>query len=140
MIRVFISQPMRGRTTDEILQERDAIKRWLKEGYEGELEILDSILHFRSWENPLNRLSQSLHVLSFADVAYFAKGWERARGCIIENQCAKYYGIRTIEESGPPEYCAGCKYEGQYEDDQYTDCACLKCNRNYNDKYEPVEV
>ncbi|RHU77980.1 DUF2829 domain-containing protein [Butyribacter intestini] len=33
-----------------------------------------------------------------ADVAYFAKGWESARGCRIENQCAIEYGIDTIED------------------------------------------
>lgn len=32
-----------------------------------------------------------------ADVAYFAPGWDKARGCKIENICAKEYGIHTIE-------------------------------------------
>lgn len=29
---------------------------------------------------------------------YFAKGWEDARGCRIENQCAIEYGIEVIED------------------------------------------
>lgn len=33
-----------------------------------------------------------------ADVAYFAKGWDEARGCKIENTCAIEYGITVIED------------------------------------------
>ena len=43
-------------------------------------------------------LAKSLELLADADVAYFAKGWESARGCRIENQCAIEYGIDTIED------------------------------------------
>lgn len=43
-------------------------------------------------------LAKSLELLVDADVAYFAKGWESARGCRIENQCAIEYGIDTIED------------------------------------------
>jgi hypothetical protein len=37
-------------------------------------------------------------LLASADVAYFAKGWEEARGCRIENICAIEYGIDVIED------------------------------------------
>lgn len=43
-------------------------------------------------------LGKSLELLSTADIAYFAKGWEDARGCRIENQCAIEYGIEVIED------------------------------------------
>ena len=39
----------------------------------------------------------SLQLLAKADIAYFAPGWEDARGCKIENTCAKEYGIQVIE-------------------------------------------
>lgn len=39
-----------------------------------------------------------MELLADADVAYFARGWESARGCRIENQCAIEYGIDTIED------------------------------------------
>jgi len=35
--------------------------------------------------------------LSTADVAYFAEGWDEARGCKIEHECAVEYGINRIE-------------------------------------------
>jgi hypothetical protein len=43
-------------------------------------------------------LAKSLELLSTADVAYFAKGWEEARGCRIENTCAIEYGIELVIE------------------------------------------
>ena len=46
---------------------------------------------------PLWYLGESLKLLATADVAYFAPGWDKARGCKIENICAKEYGIHTIE-------------------------------------------
>ena len=42
--------------------------------------------------------TESLKLLSGADVAYFAEGWEDARGCRIEHECAVEYGITTIED------------------------------------------
>lgn len=33
-----------------------------------------------------------------ADVVYFAKGWENARGCRIEHTVAKEYGLKIMEE------------------------------------------
>ena len=47
---------------------------------------------------PLWYLGESLKLLATADVAYFAKGWEKARGCKIEHTCAVEYGIPTIED------------------------------------------
>lgn len=33
-------------------------------------------------------LGKSIELLAQADVAYFVKGWYKARGCLIENECA----------------------------------------------------
>ena len=46
----------------------------------------------------LEHLAKSLELLAGADVAYFCKGWEQARGCRIEHECARAYGIMIIEE------------------------------------------
>ena len=34
---------------------------------------------------------------AIADIAYFAKGWDSARGCKIEHNCAVAYNIDVIE-------------------------------------------
>lgn len=46
--------------------------------------------------SPLWFLSKSLEVMSLADVVVFANNWEKYRGCKIEHQCAKEYGLEII--------------------------------------------
>ena len=99
MKRLFISQPMNGKTDEEILAVRaKAIKS--AEKHLGEsVEVIDSFFQSAPADaRPLWFLGKSLELLSTADVAYFAKGWENARGCKIENTCAVEYGIETIIE------------------------------------------
>ena len=43
-------------------------------------------------------LGESIKLLSTADVAYFLKGWNTARGCRIEYMCANDYGIGAYFE------------------------------------------
>lgn len=99
MKKLFISQPMKGKTDEEILKERqNAIKE--AEKLVGEsVEIIDSFFQNAPAEaRPLWFLGKSLELLSTADVAYFADGWKDARGCKIEHECAKQYGIAVIEK------------------------------------------
>lgn len=99
MKKLFISQPMKGKSDEEILKEREnAIKS--AEKLLGEpVEIIDSFFQSAPADaRPLWFLGKSLELLSTADIAYFAKGWEKARGCKIENTCAIEYGITVIED------------------------------------------
>lgn len=98
MTKVFISQPMNGMTDDEIMRERERAIRAAHKAF-GEVEVLDSFLEDVPEDaTPLWYLGQSILVLAQADVAYFTSGWETARGCLIEHECAARYGISTIEE------------------------------------------
>ena len=45
---------------------------------------------------PICFLAKSLESMSLCDAAYFAKGWENARGCKIEHEVAKAYGVKII--------------------------------------------
>ncbi len=99
MKKLFISQPMNGKTNEEILSIRDkAVK--IAECKIGEpVEVIDSFFKDAPHEaKPLWFLGKSLELLSTADVAFFANGWENARGCRIEHQCAVEYGITAIED------------------------------------------
>ena len=103
MIKVFISQPMRGKTDDEILKVREKAIEAIKEYHSDEIQILDSYFSDYDPENgciPLKYLAKSLEILADADIAYFLKGWQDARGCRIENECAIEYGITVIEDYG----------------------------------------
>ena len=93
MKKLFISQPMKGKTDEEILKERE------KAIASEEIEVIDSFFQSAPADaRPLWFLGKSLELLSTADIAYFAKGWENARGCRIENTCAIEYGIDVIED------------------------------------------
>lgn len=101
MIRLFISQPMKGKTDEEILAVREkavaSAKKILPDGEE--VAVIDSFFQNALADaRPLWFLGKSLELLSTADVAYFAKGWQDARGCRIENTCAIEYGIEAIED------------------------------------------
>ena len=98
MIKVFISQSMKGKTDEEILRERKEVLEDVKKQLGEELELLDSFFQGApSNAKPLWYLGESLKLLSTADVAYFCKDWKSYRGCRIEHTCAKEYGIEVIE-------------------------------------------
>ena len=99
MKKLFISQPMRGKTDEEILAVRAQAIQSAKRVLGEEVEVIDSFIHGTpSDAKPLWYLGKSLELLSTADIAYFAKGWEDARGCRIEHECAIEYGITTVED------------------------------------------
>ena len=100
MKRVFISQPMNGRSNEEIKAEREYIAEQVAKNYKQEpVQVIDSFIEDAPHDaKPLWFLGKSLELLSTADVAVFAKGWRSARGCMIEHECAVAYGIETIEE------------------------------------------
>jgi hypothetical protein len=100
MKRIFISQPMKDKTDEQILKEREVAVSAVKEKFNGEdVEVIDSFFQSAPHDaKPLWFLGKSLELLSTADVAYFIGEWKNYRGCKIENTCAKEYGIETIEE------------------------------------------
>ena len=99
MKKIFISQPMKGKTDAEILAAREQAIKSAKDMLGEEVEVIDSFFQNAPADaRPLWFLGKSLELLSTADVVYFAKGWEEARGCRIENTCAIEYGIALIED------------------------------------------
>ena len=103
MKKLFISQPMKDKTNEEILAVRTQAIEIAKEAIGEEVEVIDSFFQNAPHEaKPLWFLGKSLELLSSADVAYFAEGWDCYRGCRIEHTCAVEYGIMVIAE--PPVY------------------------------------
>ena len=99
-MKVFISQPMRDKTDEEIKKARafaiDCIKMYFPNE---EVEIIDSFFEGAPHDaKPLWFLGESFKKLSEADLAYFIRGWDKYRGCKMENNAAKQYGIEVIEE------------------------------------------
>ena len=99
MKKLFISQPMRGKTNEEIMAVRARAIESAERNLGEKVEVIDSFFKDAPIDaNPLWYLAKSLELLSTADVAYFAKDWEEARGCRIENECAIEYGIELVIE------------------------------------------
>ena len=107
MAKLFISQPMKDKTNEEILEVREKaiisateLLQELCKDSDIEIEVIDSFFKDAPHEaKPLWFLSKSLELLSTADVAVFAHGWETARGCRIEHECCEEYGIPVISLS-----------------------------------------
>ena len=101
MKKLFISQPMRGKTDEEILAVRAKAIQSAERELGEEVEVIDSFIKGApAAARPLWFLGESIKLLAKADVAYFAEGWEDARGCRIERECAEEYGITVIEYGG----------------------------------------
>lgn len=99
MKKLFISQPMRNKTDEEILKEREQAIKEAENCLETRIEVIDSFFQNAPADaKPLWFLGKSLELLSGADIVYFAKGWQDARGCRIEHECALEYGIRIIDK------------------------------------------
>lgn len=107
MKKAMLSQPMAGKTDEEIAATREkAISVLKKQGY----EIIDTMFSDEWYTNehmeergvvqiPLCFLAKSLESMSLCHAAYFCNGWENARGCKIEHDAALAYGLDIIYES-----------------------------------------
>ena len=96
-MKLFISQPMRGRSLDAILRERKSLTADAAVALQVDrLQVLNTLFQDQD-SPPLELLGRSLQMLAQADAAIFAPGWQDARGCRIEHEAAEAYGIRVIE-------------------------------------------
>lgn len=106
MKKAMLSQPMAGKSEEEIVETRSrAIAALEARGY----EIVNTLFtdEWYSRENmeargvvqvPLCFLAKSLENMSLCHAAYFCKGWEQARGCRIEHEAAVAYGLTILYE------------------------------------------
>ena len=99
MKKLFVSQPMKDKTDDKILKEREIAIKKAEEKIGESVEVIDSFFQSAPADaRPLWLLGKSLELLSTADVAYFVDGWTDARGCRVEHLCALEYGIDIIHD------------------------------------------
>ena len=98
MKRLFISQPMRGKTDTEILKERVFAIAEAQALTGEEFEVIDTFYNdFHPNAKPLEYIARSIKDLATADIAIFIGDWKNYRGCRIEHLCAVEYGIDRIE-------------------------------------------
>lgn len=105
-LKAMLSQPMAGKSEQEIVETRNrAIASLEEQGY----EVVNTLFtdEWYSQENmekrgvvqiPLCFLAKSLENMSLCHAAFFCKGWENARGCRIEHDAAIAYGMTVLYE------------------------------------------
>ena len=105
-MKAMLSQPMAGKTEEEIIKTREkAIKALEDKGH----KIVNTLFtdEWYSQEKmkergvaqiPLCFLAKSFENMSLCHAAYFCKGWENARGCRLEHEAAVAYGLEIIYE------------------------------------------
>lgn len=97
MKKIMISQPMRGKTNEEIKKEREQLVKEIENN--GDI-VLDTVFDTapKGVDEPIYYLSKSIEYLAQADAVLFMKGWEKARGCKIEHEVAIEYGKDVFHE------------------------------------------
>ena len=106
MKKAMLSQPMAGKSGEEIIAAREkAVKELESRGYEvintlftGEWYSSEKMKERGVVQIPLCFLAKSLENMSLCHSVYFCDGWENARGCKIEHDTAKAYGLEMIYE------------------------------------------
>lgn len=101
---VMISMPMNGLSDEEVARKYLDVKEYLESfGY----CVINTLFDDVSEEElaavgianmPVWYLAKSLDQMSRCDTVYFCKGWRAARGCKIEHEVAKQYGITMLYE------------------------------------------
>lgn len=100
MQKLFVSQPMNGKTKDEILSVREHLIEVAERIMEKKFDVIDSlILDAPDDANALWYLGESLKRMSNADFVIFARNWEKYRGCRLEHQAAQTYSLGMIYET-----------------------------------------
>ena len=98
---LFISMPMNGLPEETILKNQLMYRKRVESFTGEEFYLIDNVnKHIKGdpkdLRTRLKYLADSLSIMADADLVYFAPGWEDAKGCKIEYECAKAYGIKMI--------------------------------------------
>lgn len=98
VVKVFISQPMTGRTDEEITEERinaiSAVQKRYPLCYVMEIDSFNKGALNNS--NPVTELGKCVSLMTDADVVVFCDGWGTSKGCNVEHEVAVQYDIPYV--------------------------------------------
>ncbi len=99
--KIYISQPMRGRATNDIIAERKSLIADAAVALQtDDIEVLDTYRGAYTDKHPLRLLAWALEKMADADAVIFAPGWKDARGCRVEHLAASEYDLKIIHGKG----------------------------------------
>lgn len=101
MKKVMISQPMNGLTNEEITNVKLKATEELSQKHYVVVDSFFTGSEECDWADtqhniPIAYLALSLKKMAEVDAVYFCKGWSKARGCVIEHEVAKNYGLEIL--------------------------------------------
>lgn len=97
-MKVMISQPMNGRNEEEVKKERQEIVQKFNKMH---IDVIDTLFTEEAPENcnqAIYYLGKSISAMKDIDAIYMCDNWFKARGCKIENQVAREYGIKILDK------------------------------------------
>lgn len=98
-MKVMISQPMNGRSDEEIKKERQNI---IEKFNKMHIEVINTLFTEEAPEDcnvAVYYLGKSISAMKDIDALYLCDNWNLARGCRIENQVAREYGIKILDKN-----------------------------------------
>ena len=95
-MKVVISQPMNGKPEEQIKEERKELVKAIETSGD---EVIDTVFTQEVPEGcdaAIYYLAKSIEAIGKADTVIFMKGWEKARGCVIEHLVAVKYDKEIV--------------------------------------------
>ncbi|MCI9245556.1 MAG: DUF4406 domain-containing protein [Clostridia bacterium] len=95
-MKIMISQPMRGKTEEQIKTERKEIVDKFNKMH---IDVINTLFSEEAPENcntAVFYLGKSISAMKDIDAIYMCDNWREARGCVIEHEVATKYGIKIL--------------------------------------------
>lgn len=101
-MRLFVSVPTMGHSDKAVEAVKQAALKRVQETLDPSATLTDSYCHDDAPELYGDRagiwyLGESLKRLAESEAAFFADGWETARGCRIERAVCEAYGVSILD-------------------------------------------
>ena len=93
-MRIFLSLGMRGRDEKDVLHDIEEATFYIKRIYPN-CEVINSYQQDEAPEDvgPTYYLGRSIQILGSCDQVWFLNDWKNYRGCLVEHEVCKAYGI-----------------------------------------------
>lgn len=98
-MKVFVSQPHKGRPWKELEKTSDEIVGYIRDLYPEENVIEVPMLkpdQFKG-QHPVYYLGMNLQMMCQADIVVFVPGWWESRACCTEHDVCEQYGIEHMD-------------------------------------------
>ena len=90
-MKVMISQPMNGKSEEQIRQEREELIKRIQEDGDTYIDTIFTEDAPKDCDTAVYFLAKSIEAIAYADKIIFMNGWDKARGCLIEHEVAISY-------------------------------------------------